>query len=370
MSISRKFFDIQSDRSKVKSNIVAKYFSAWANVMLAQRDIQKIAYIDLFSGPGRYKDGNPSTPLLVLENAIKHKTAPQKLQAVFNDSNSQNTDKLKKEIQSLSGVEKFRYEPQVLNRKIDENTVREFDREGSVPTLSFVDPWGYKGLSLSLIRALVKNWGCDSVFFFNYLRLNPAIDNKVLKKPVSLVFSNRVLQAIQDELRDKNPSEREEIIIKGIKKSFKKWGMDYVLTFPFKNLSGRRTTHYLIFVTKSILGCNIMKEIMGNASSNCIQGVPCFEYNAAQFQQPMFVKPLDDLKKHLLEEYSGKCLSMKAIYESDHVDKCFVEKNYKTALLALEEEEKINTNRSRRTPKPRRGTFPNDLIVKFPVGGK
>jgi len=30
----------------------------------------KLAYIDLFAGPGRYEDGSASTPLMVLEKAV------------------------------------------------------------------------------------------------------------------------------------------------------------------------------------------------------------------------------------------------------------------------------------------------------------
>ena len=64
-------------------------------------------------------------------------------------------------------------------------------------------------------------------------------------------------------------------------RKFKEWGMEYVLAFPFKNERGIRTTHYLIFISKHILGYNIMKGIMGPSSSHHPQGVPSFEYNPA-----------------------------------------------------------------------------------------
>ena len=66
------FFEHMDDRSRAKATIVAKYFASWANVVIhanSQR-VEKIAYIDLFAGPGRYKDGSASTPLLVLQTAI------------------------------------------------------------------------------------------------------------------------------------------------------------------------------------------------------------------------------------------------------------------------------------------------------------
>ncbi|MGK7924628.1 MAG: three-Cys-motif partner protein TcmP [Spirulina sp.] len=67
--VDRSFFDESKDQSLVKAAIVAKYFWAWAKVIL-KKTTKNIAYVDLFSGSGRYKDGSKSTPLLILEKAI------------------------------------------------------------------------------------------------------------------------------------------------------------------------------------------------------------------------------------------------------------------------------------------------------------
>jgi len=66
------FFNEKSERSAVKARIVAKYFFAWANVVKPASKARdgRIAYIDLFAGPGRYLDGSKSTPLMILEQAI------------------------------------------------------------------------------------------------------------------------------------------------------------------------------------------------------------------------------------------------------------------------------------------------------------
>lgn len=52
------FFAEQSDQSKIKAAIVADYFWAWASVITSVQKrfpdrAQRIAYIDLFAGPGR-----------------------------------------------------------------------------------------------------------------------------------------------------------------------------------------------------------------------------------------------------------------------------------------------------------------------------
>ncbi|MFC2140682.1 three-Cys-motif partner protein TcmP [Acidobacteriota bacterium] len=163
MVTTDSFFEKQTEVSKVKAEIISKYFTGWACVMTSQK-ADKIAYVDLFSGPGRYKDGNLSTPLLVLEKAIDNQKICQKIQFIFNDSDARNTELLKKEIESFIGVNKLRYSPTLYNWAIDEKTAKAFENISKVPTLSFIDPWGYKGLSLPLIRALVRPYP-KSIFF-------------------------------------------------------------------------------------------------------------------------------------------------------------------------------------------------------------
>ena len=72
--------------------------------------------------------------------------------------------------------------------------------------------------------------------------------------------------------------------------------------------------------------------------------------------------------KLFIEVISNRELSenknLKDVYEKHHIDKFYVKKNYKKALLDLENEDKIKTNRTER--KTRKGTFPDDMVVTFP----
>lgn len=81
----RRFFGISKEQSRVKAVIVTKYFLAWANVMMGSQDQHggsygdRIAYLDLFAGPGKYEDGTKSAPLIILEKAV----ADEKLRSRF-----------------------------------------------------------------------------------------------------------------------------------------------------------------------------------------------------------------------------------------------------------------------------------------------
>ncbi len=79
------FFEESTEQSKTKAQIVSDYLWAWAQVIIpsTKKYDNKIAYIDLFAGTGRYKDGTKSTPLLVLERAVKDTNMRNMLETVF-----------------------------------------------------------------------------------------------------------------------------------------------------------------------------------------------------------------------------------------------------------------------------------------------
>jgi len=94
----------------------------------------------------------------------------QILVTLFNDKDEDNSRSLEQAIKDLPGVEKLKYKPDVMNEDVGTKIVKMFQELRLIPTLFFVDPWGYKGLSLKLVNAVVKDWGCECNFF---LQLQP-----------------------------------------------------------------------------------------------------------------------------------------------------------------------------------------------------
>src|SRR5690348_13810474 len=124
------FFDEAKQQSIVKATIVSKYFWAWAKVIMptAKRRTNKIAYIDLFAGPGRYKDGTKSTPVRIIEQAIADNDMRNMLVTLFNDADEDNTQSLETTLAQIPGVETLKYPPQVLNREVGAEMVKMFER--------------------------------------------------------------------------------------------------------------------------------------------------------------------------------------------------------------------------------------------------
>jgi three-Cys-motif partner protein len=373
--VDNSFFEEQKEQSLIKSTIVAKYFDVWANVIISTqkrypRHSQKIAYIDLFAGPGRFKDGSISTPLKILTNAIEKPELRERLVAIFNDRDEKNSTDLQRTIQTIPGIETLKFEPAIYNQEVGEEIVKMFEEMSLVPTLFFVDPWGYKGLSLRLVNSVLKDWGCDAIFFFNYNRINMGLNNPFVQEHMQALFGVEKAIELREGLSRKMPYKRELIIVEELCQALKSYGSRYVLPFRFKNNRGKRTSHHLIFVSKSFRGYEIMKDIMARESTSDTEGVPSFEYNPADFlprQSLLFqlYRPLHDLKKDLLNTFKCKRLTMRDIYESHNVDTAYVKKNYKEVLRELYEDGSIGALSPTGKP-PRKGTFSDEIIVTFP----
>ena len=367
------FFYQSKEQSQVKTRIVEKYFRSWATIMT--RRAKKIGYVDLFAGPGRYEDGTESTPILVLKKACENDNIHNKLVSVFNDVDPEHVQNLQDAIDSSPEINRLKWKPRVINREVNKELAEIFKSMKTIPTLFFVDPFGYKGLSIQLISSFLRNWGCDCIFFFNYNRVNMGINNKAVEEHIDALFGKERA----NELRSLPPSmesfHRELFIIEAISQSLKEKAGQFVLLFRFKNERGTRSIHHLIFVSKNRIGYEIMKDIMAKEGTNLDKGVPSFEYNPATHHQSLlfeYSRPLDNLADMLMKYFAGKTVTMQQIYDQ-HYDRFsvgtrYIKRSYRECLMKLEAEGKIQADPPASERSKRKGnvTFGPSIKVTFP----
>jgi len=372
------FFDIQSEASGVKARIISKHFDSWSSIVLkeATKLGQKIAYIDLYCGPGRYGDGKMSTPLLVLERAIKKPELTKSLVTIFNDEDPEAIEKLKAEVSNLPGVTSLAVPPVLMNTKVGPETEQYFRSTSTVPSFTFIDPFGYTGLTLDLIEGVTKNWGCDCIFFFSYSSINRALSaQNIFTSRMAALFGAERAAKLEEQMQSikgshgRNPIDREEIIIDTLTEALQELNRakTYVRTFRFKK--GKRTSHMLIFVTKSPKGYRVMSQIMAREGHMDRKGIPHFTY----YDEPpsvdqLFYPEFDALKKDLCERYAGQRMAMNAIFEEHSLRRNYISSNYKDALNELEQEGLIAADppaSARRVVNQKR-TFGDNTLVIFP----
>lgn len=319
------FFIEASEASKKKIEIVSKYFSAWSKVILSKSK-GRINYIDLYSGRGKYEDGTKSVPILILENAVNDFSLSNRLVALLNDS--EESKNLAKQIASIPGINKMKHSPKIHSIEVDEGFEKVFESVSINPTLLFIDPWGYKGLTLKLIKSVIKDWGCDCIFFFNYNRINMALDNPVLSRNASLIFGEERFKKLKSLVVGKSPFKRERLIMDTLVESLNDIGGKYTVDYRFTDESGKKTSHYLVFVSKNILGYSIMKDIMAKASSSHEDGVPSYTFSTVACGEinSMFPK-IDELKNLLLKKYRGRKIRCGDLINEHSIGKPFIAKS-------------------------------------------
>jgi len=181
------FFEEQTEVSATKTEIVTKYLEAWGSV-IALRAGDRFVYFEPFAGPGLYDNGAKGTPIIVLESAIAHKGLRTKLIPIFGDADAGFCGQLRANIRAIPGIRELSHAPVVYLQEVDERLGAHLAETSLVPTLAFLDPCGFKGVSLQLVNSLVKDWGCDCLFFFNYNQVNRWLTAGNVSEHIDLIF--------------------------------------------------------------------------------------------------------------------------------------------------------------------------------------
>jgi three-Cys-motif partner protein len=376
----KEFFDEMTDQSEIKTELVRKYLWAWAKVISNQvkkMGGNKIAFVDLFAGPGRYNDGTPSTPIKILEGAIRDKQIVQMLAAYFNDADSNNVIALEEEIKKVAGITLLKFQPVVRNYEVNDDLAGKFE-SWSIPTLFFLDPFGYKGLTRRLIRATLKPWGSDCIFFFNYNRINAGLSNPKFTENMNSFFGEERAERLRASLEGRAPAERQALVIEALKEVVGELGGEYNIEYFFKDDSGFKTSHFLIFASKNVLGYDLMKSIMAKESSSTNHGVASFGFNPLDQEKAleketkptlfdMHRDPVDDLASDLLKEYAGQIMTVREIYYAHHIGKPFTLRNYQEALKKLDSGGRIQTNPpAKQRMRTGQVTLGESVVITFP----
>ena len=324
------------EHSIVKTSIISKYFKSWAGIIKTRTRSGKMAYFDLFAGKGRYDDGTASTPILIMESIIADPSLRDKVLTFFADESPEFVAALKANIGALPGIETLNFKPRIATSKAkDSGLDQHFATASIVPTFLFLDPFGYEGVTVKLIHAILKDWGCDVAFFFCFRRMPAAIRNDKVRGHMDELFGrDRV-----DELRRLLPSlqtmaDKEQAILAALEASLQSAGGRFVQTFRFRD-GGGTVTHHIVFVSKDATAHKIMKDIMAAASSGEVDSVKDFEFtNAPRF--PLSTKsPIVDLMDDLLRRFAGRTLSIDEVVAEHHYGTPYIAKNYQEALRRL-----------------------------------
>lgn len=363
LGVEKGFFDHPREGSRVKQEIIAKYFNAYMNKMARGR---AVGYADLFAGPGLYRNGEKSTPILTCERVIADERLRNCVRLWFNEADPDLFQDLKRNIATVEGISSLRFEPNVTRIVVSKSIAPKLERKG-IPTLMYADPCGYKGLSLRLITASLKRFGNDCVFFFNYRRVNMKLGYPVMDESINEFFEPDRAEPLRAEVKRLSPSEREKRVLAAVEEALRDAGA-FPLAFPFRG-EGGGTSHHLVFASKNQAALGMMKRIMAKASSDEVEGVASFDFDprdrASEPSNLSFFDGLYLVKERLLHTFKESS-TFGEIIDSEEPLTQYTDTNYRDALLELESDGSVEMD----PPAERRRFQPGGVKRTLPRGTK
>lgn len=350
--------------SEAKHVILRKYLDAWLPIL--SRYNNKIVYIDGFAGPGEYSDGQDGSPIIAIKSVLEHKLPLRAgIHMLFIEKIKDRCDFLESKISKIKITKNI--DTRVVCsefREVISSILQDGKEKGLslAPSFIFIDPFGFSGIPLNLIKEIMKNPKCEVLITFMYEEISRFLSLQTNEKHLTETFGVEEWKNVPPG----NPKERLEFLHNLYKKQLKSVGganIKFVSSFKMKN-KFNKADYFLFFGTNNLAGLEKMKEAMWRIDKS-----GCFEFSDATynpFQGILFEsKPnYSKLKEIILEKYKGKEVSSKELGDFIVAETSFLRSHYKTSILRPMENSKSPSIKILRNRKIK-GTYPDEAIIKF-----
>jgi len=348
--------------TKAKHEILRRYLNAWFPILSRRSD--RIVYIDGFAGPGRYRGGEPGSPLIALEVATAHRMAIEsEIVFWFIDEDERRIKNLQQEIEKLELPAHFKVYAEC--GRFDEKLGAILDDLESnnlqlAPTFCFVDPFGFSGVPFSLVKRLLGYKRSELLVTFMVDAVKRFLGHSspgVAGHIVDLYGTDAVLDLAKTQ---DDPTRR----LRELYQSQLKSAAQFVRYFEMRD-KRNRPLYYLFFATNHPLGHVRMKEAMWKVD-------PAGEFRFSDATDPtqlvLFgVDPVSGLAEQLRRKFGGRSnVDAKEVREYVENETAYLKKHM---TAALRQEEKAGLVRVRETKangkKRKPGTYPDGVLLTF-----
>ncbi len=352
----KDFFKDQTESSRVKATIVATYFPQYCKILLKYTQ-PEIRYLDLFAGPGKYTDGNHSTPLLLASACASDPILSKKVHMFFNDYEKDYTEQLKANFNESFPPGTFTFEPRFGNKTVGEDIgiqdylSKDFGSPNPHPTLLFFDPFGYKGIDTLVLAKFLANWGNEIFLFFNIKRIHAAIENNKFDELMVSLFPTSIQKLRNDRKYKATTPERLKLIMDNLASEFENAINEplFHCAFKFKEEDSDGTSHFIIHFSKHRKGYELVKQIYDEYDNigATLENDGTYTYDAKKMGQSSDSminfgdQNIELLSKQLVEKYSGKTITAKDLFDEHHPSTLYCNRHYAKTLRSMVEDGKL-----------------------------
>jgi three-Cys-motif partner protein len=222
----------------------------------------RVVVVDAFAGPGRYLGGEDGSPLILLKAFLEH-ASRERMRAevvyVFIEERQDRADYLSAEVAKLARpanvtVQIHRGKYQELFGPILSRLQQPGRRP--VPTLAFVDPFGYSDAPMDLTGQFLQFHHCEVLIYMPLTAVAQHLSRAGQEVALNSLFgTDRWTEAIA--LRG---NERLMFLHDLFRDQLRASGSTYVRSFEIRY--GGANGYHLFFGTRNLLGLERMKEAM------------------------------------------------------------------------------------------------------------
>jgi three-Cys-motif partner protein len=328
-------------------------------VILSQGRFPEMLYIDGFAGPGAYEGGEAGSPIIALDTALGFKPPlTAKVHFLFVEEREDRADHLLQQVALRTLPPNFSVlvEGGVTFEAAFTKLYPSFERNGRlVPTFAFIDPFGWTGAPFTLVRQILAQRSCEVFVNFMYEEINRFIGHPAQVANFDSFFGTeewkRCINASDPRARNRC---LHDLYLRQLHT-----GATHVRSFEMSNARDV-TDYYLFYASNELLGLKKMKEAMWKADES---GEFRFSDATDPNQLVLFenAPSLPALQARIVNEFSGKDVTVSDIENFVVVETAFRETHYKSILKALEKAGRLNVIKGH--PNRRVGTFGDPGMV-------
>jgi three-Cys-motif partner protein len=346
---------------RVKHLILRRHLDAWLPIMT--RSFPKLLYVDGFAGPGVYEGGEPGSPIIALRAAIFNralKVMPPdcELGFLFIEKRADRVVQLRGEVKNLLEEEPL---PGWVKYHIEEGEFEaimagKFDRwslRGRRPMFVFIDPFGYSGFPMSLIKRIASVVHSECLITFEYKSINRwAIHGDPQRgRHVDALYATPIWRDCRGDEGAMVELYRRQLLAEG--------GFKYNCTFKMKDRLGA-TEYFLAFGTNEPKGLTVMKAATWKADPRKGRVFS----DAADPDQLFLDLPLAQLGNLLRQQFRGRgWVNIEDVIEFVRHTYYSEEKHlYRDTLGPMEKERLLEVERAHGS---RKGSFKRARRLRF-----
>ncbi len=339
-----------------KHRLLEEYLKGWLAIL--GRRTHRLLLVDGFAGRGRYVGGEPGSPLILVRVAnefVKWRLRQPnpldtEIHLAFIEHDQSNYKALVEEINTAQADQDKR--PDMILRP---PTREEFTtairplldeaRREQTPMFVFADPFGFAGIPLSAMKAILAVQRTEVFITFMVREVNRFFTTTDRDQAYTALFGLGIDELASFRERITTAPDREaqlrDLYINQLKAGA---GARFVWPFRVFPGDGGPTIYYMIHASQHIRAFRLMKDITKRQGA---QGEFTFygKDDFARRAQPLLFGPdIETLKQFMLEKFIGQEITFGKLCDALYPDPAcyyFTEPEFRKAVVEMRDEEKV-----------------------------